>query len=664
MLRIALSLACGVVLSSTGSAAPLDPETNTPYHWRVVVQARSHPLFPASAREQTLRDVRAALLTLTGPLARVEVIDLLTVPVEQREPLWKQFAEKGWSALDAPDARTITGVKTHFLKIDVRDETFHLEARQLDGDTGLPSPVLRKKQTNVADTVGRVAGLLIGKDFGPVATIETMDPKAGVAQVRFRAGALGGMDRHARPGDVMAVVAVIEPSRPAPRFGSRPATVEPPPPKVAQRRAFTLLRIREPVSAEGVCRCQILSTYANPMPQIRGVAGFRGLLLTTVDAPLSVRVVDPKSGEPVPGGPLVKVRASDADFPVRPDASNTLQIRDGVLATLRPMRNVACVVVGVGAMKEQRFPVPVFGDGVAVALPFQTNEADTARAEFERACQDFQSRVAETHLAQVALFDALTKLITRGEYATALERAKVGVKAGEAAAQEFSEELSKLKGSTHASDPLPVALIRAAENQLVIVRGRLPAVKERITELEGAVAKSQDPARFEREFRAKELSARIKQHLQDGEVPPALDLYDQLFTVTKDDAAKKQREKLAAEWKSKGPDQDAARDYIANDWRKASTAEEFKTAIPKLTEAVDMLIKYDDAHGLRGLLASLAPAYTRLKEIADLLDANSDADRPVLKDLQDVTRALNDLDTKARDKLKTLTPPTPEPKQP
>src|SRR5262245_27394964 len=68
-----LVLAATVVLFVTAPAsAQLDPETKQPYHWRVVLSARPHPLLTTEFRERVKRDVVAALQTGIGALGTVE----------------------------------------------------------------------------------------------------------------------------------------------------------------------------------------------------------------------------------------------------------------------------------------------------------------------------------------------------------------------------------------------------------------------------------------------------------------------------------------------------------------------------------------------------------------------------------------------------------------
>ncbi|MGL6096128.1 MAG: hypothetical protein ACRC7O_10075 [Fimbriiglobus sp.] len=643
MPRFAALLLLAVAAAPTPAAAPLDPQANEPYLWRVVVQSRSHPRLTPAVRDQLGRDVRAALVSLTGPLARVEVIDLAATPAASWEPLWKLFADRGWPALDSADARKLTGAKTHFLRVEFRDGAYRLEARQVDGDTGLSSPVLRVKDTTAPETVGRLAGLLLGRDFGPVCTVEKANVKEGTATVRFRAGAVGGLDKFVRPGDVLSVAAVVD--------AGRPPTPDAPPPRAGQPRGFTLLRVTEPLTPDGTAKCQLLSMYANPLPNVRGVAGFRGLKLATVEAPVAVRLVKPGGDAAAAVTGLTRVRASDIAFPATADPRDALELRDGIFRSPRPMRNVACVVVGVGRAKEIRFPVPVLGESAPVLLPFEASEAEATRAAFEKSCEDVRVRAAEVRTAQVALFDALGKMIEKGENPAALARVEAGLKGLESADQEISAAVAALRADAAAKGPIPDALLKATEKQLEIVRTGVPALRERRDDLTAAIEKSKDPVRFAKELRSKSLMADIKRHVADGEVPLALDRYDELIKETKSDDAVKQRDKLAAEWEPKGPEHEKAREFVATEWRRASTAAEFTAALPPLREAFGELTKNDDMHGLRAFLASLEPAYTRLKELAELLDAGSAADRPVLQDIDRVAKALREMETRAREKL-------------
>ncbi|MBX9584155.1 MAG: hypothetical protein K2X87_27975, partial [Gemmataceae bacterium] len=264
--------------------AGLDPEPNAPYQWRVVVQARPHPLLGPAFRDQLRRDLLAALQPAVGPLGMVEVLDLDDLPADRRDPLVQDFVSKGFAALDAP--RDLSGLKTHFLRVEVKDGAYHLEARQHDGFTGLASPLVRRQVVPAPEVVGRAAGLMIDRDFGLAGTVE---PVAGKdeAVVRFRGGKLGPLDRHVKKDDILAVSRITKSSR-ASAPVARTATgrvIQPAPGTVAPAALtptplpFTLLRVTE-VLPDGAVKCQALTGYKNgPFPPARDAAGFRAMRL-------------------------------------------------------------------------------------------------------------------------------------------------------------------------------------------------------------------------------------------------------------------------------------------------------------------------------------------------------------------------------------------------
>ncbi len=363
-----------------------------------------------------------------------------------------------------------------------------------------------------------------------------------------------------------------------------------------------------------------------------------------------MRVVDP-DGRPQTAGQLLQVRATDGDFSTPADLRDALELRDGLFRSPRPLRNVACVVVSLGAGKQEQFPIPVLGEG-PVTLRFNAKPEDAVKAAFERACEDLRGRVAEARLAQLELVRALSRLIIQGKNKDALERASDGLQSLDAADKELTAELDKLKKEPGAKDPVPSSLLDAAGTQLQAIREGRGGIAQKQEELKNAVAKANDPVRFEKEFRAKELTDRIKQLVAQGEVPEALDLYDQLFEVTQNPEVKDQKAKLAAEWQPKNDEHRKAREYVIDEWRKAAGLAEFKAAVQPLTDAAGVLKKYDDRLGLRNLLSSFEPAYAKLKEVLDGLDPESD--RASVKEVQAVSQALRQIEQDAREHLKKI----------
>jgi hypothetical protein len=374
--------------------------------------------------------------------------------------------------------------------------------------------------------------------------------------------------------------------------------------------------------------------------------------LATVEGPLQLKVAD-LNGQPQPAGQLLQVRVTDSDFETRLDSRDALELRDGVFHSTRPLRNVACVVVSLGSGRREGFPVPVLGEG-PLTVRFEINPEAVAKAAFERQCLDLRGRVAEARTAQFELVSALSRLILTGKNKDALDRATAGLTAQAAADKELTAELDRLKKQPEAKDAIPADLLASAADQLRAMRQDRTKIETRANELKGAVARANDPVRFEKEFRAKELTTRITQLIARGEIPEALDLYNQLAELTKQADVLAQKKKLAAEWAPKNAEHKQARDYILNQWRKVADAAGFRGAVEPLKEAVEVLVKYDDRLGLRNVISSFEPAYARLQAAVDTLDPNAAADAAMLKELQTAAQSLRKIEEDARAAVKRL----------
>src|SRR5581483_8511221 len=196
---------------------------------------------------------------------------------------------KGFAALDPDPARDLTGVKTHFLRVEVRDGVFHLESRQYDGFSGLATPLVRRQETRAPEMVGRIAGMMVDRDFGLAGTAETVPNKPEEAVIRVRGGLIAPPDRLVRVGDVFMVSQVRKTNRPAPppartatgRLIAPPPGSTPPPAFTATPREFTLLQVTDP-PRDGAVRCKILTRFATALPASPSVAAYRCMKLATV----------------------------------------------------------------------------------------------------------------------------------------------------------------------------------------------------------------------------------------------------------------------------------------------------------------------------------------------------------------------------------------------
>ena len=221
----------------------------------------------------------------------MNVTDLANIPADQRDPLCKAFAEKGWSALDALAFRQLTGVKTHFLRVAVVGNEFHLEARQHDGSTGLVSPLVRMGRTRDPQKVGRLAGLLVGRDFGPIGTIEQLEKEPESVRVRCAAGscwALSGSYTRAMSSPSPSSARCGRATRPKP--GEKPAP-DPCPSASASRGPNTRSCERRD-RPKMVFASAAFSRRTMSRSACAGGVGFRCMKLATVEGPMQLKVAD------------------------------------------------------------------------------------------------------------------------------------------------------------------------------------------------------------------------------------------------------------------------------------------------------------------------------------------------------------------------------------
>jgi tetratricopeptide (TPR) repeat protein len=642
-----------LLLAASPAAAQLDPEPKTPYLWRVVLKVQPHPLLSGAFREQLKRDLGAALQPALGPLGTVEVVDLADLPRDKWDPLWQQFEDRGFAALDA--TRDLTGAKTHFLKLDYKDGQYLLESRQHDGFAGLASPVVRKQSVRAPELVGRTAGLMLDRDFGLVGTVEPGAGKGGEVKVHLRAGQLGPVDRFVKAGDVFALSQVFKTNRPAPepvrtatgKLVAPPAGSVPPPGLAANPRQFTLLRVKR-VARDGELRCESLTAWTTAMPTTASnLAGYRCMKLGTVEAPLSVRLVGSDTGKQ-PSVEQVKVRATEAGFDAPPGARDAFTFKDGLYRSARPLANVACVVVSLEGVEGKQFPVPILGPE-PVNLPFETNRQAAERAAFVRDAVATASRVADAREAQTICFEATAKLIDKQKNAEALARAKGGLQAADTAEKGITDDVARLKERASLSPDGP-KLVAAIEQNLVAMRKFNGDLREHVKTLEKVVARENDPSIAAREVQAQAINARIAVLLARGDADEAISAYDQLVTLDADDAdAKAKRDKLKELWKAKSPAHEKARDYLLKTWPAVATIPDLKDSLPQIGAAVDECLRNKDHYTLRKLLTIFTGSIVKLKELNDQLDPNADADRKLAADAKAVGEAMAALENKIRE---------------
>jgi tetratricopeptide (TPR) repeat protein len=637
MIRVAATVAL-LFLAASPAAAQFDPEVRALQRWNVVLKVQPHPLLAASFREQLRHDLVAALQPVLGSLGTVEVVDLADPKLsrDKWDALWLQFEDKGFAALDVP--RDLSGLKTHFLKVEYRDGQYHLESRQYDGFAGLASPVVRRQSVRSPEMVGRTAGLMLERDFGLTGSIEVATGKVvEEVKVTVRGGQLGSLDRLVKVNDVFTMSQVVKTNRvgPAPDRTATGKIETPapgtagPPALTANPRAFTLLRVKA-VEKDGTLRCAVLSRYENPATAGRNVLGYRCMKLGTVEAPLTVKLVSEHPESQKNAGAVI-VRATERGFDAKPDARDTLQFQDkeGVFRSARELKHVACVTVSLGPTVTKTFPVPILGPE-PVSLPFEMNPKLEAQAEHMRSLLAASVRVADARNAQTICFEATAKLLSEKKAdanARAFARARGGFQAAAAAHTGLTDELARLK---EFSDTTPAAgkLIATIESNLAALQQVNTELEKHVKLLEAVVARENNPALA----LADGVQAQIGLLLGRGDVDEAINAYDQLVTLldTADqksarDEAKAARDKLKAEWAPKDEVHKKAREYLLETWRKLGTIPEYHGSLKQIEAEVQVCIDRKDKLALRKLLTIFAAAAVRMNELVERLDPTADA---------------------------------------
>ncbi len=649
-------LSCGTASAQTPA---LDPEPNTPYRWQIGIRCTEHPVLSATVRRQFARELRATLQTTLDTAGEVEVIDF-TSGADESQPLFKSYLERGWAAVEPDPVRELTGIKTHILTVDYLDGVFHLAARQLDGFTGIASPVLRKQTTRSPNMLSRIAALLIEPDFGPVGTITTISGDNETVTVAFRGSALIHPSKWIKKGDILVVSVIreitkpLDPKNPLPKdFRGKLPTLQ-----TGVPFSFTLLKVTERPDDTGSCKCLVLTRFKDPWARdmlarsARKRLGLRAMKLATIDTKVSLRLVG-QDGSPHVKGSLIQVTGTDLDFSAQPGPEDVLKYEGGTYRSGRVFNNVACIQVGLEGGRVELFPVPVLSKD-PVVLRFDVRAEDEERAIFANECNGYRTKIADLVLAQRALFEKVNGLLDLSKNRDALATATAGQAAVVESHKVLVEELKQLRERPRAGEENIKKILDAGEKQLVVVEKGIENMTKTMGLLTDVAKSSSDPSKLEAEFRAKELAERIKDYRSRGDIPEALESLDKLINlVPGDQKLKDEREKLQAEWVPKDDEHRKARDAMKK-WSAAKTFDDFKENIFLIKRAVEVLVRKEDKLGLRKLLNSFEPTYSALGKMLADTDGTTEDGAKTLKEMEQLKELIRAVEDDTRTGLNKL----------
>jgi len=604
LLCLALLFAFSVPALAQESANP-----NQKYKLRVLLRCGAHNWLSDQFREDLRGNLASTLQDALGEMAEVEVLDLKKTPEAQWEKWWREVDAKGLAALDSISEPT--GDKTHFLRIDFRNGRYELQGRQMDGSTGIASP-LRREQTDDRAFVVRLAGQMIAHDFGIVGFVEGAGDNVSLA---FKAGSLSPqLSRWVQKGDVFALVRMS-----ASRGGAVKGIVEP--------DSYVQV-MQEAAAGKAPAKLAYRSRF-NPLTQ-QGGAGFRCVKLPTSSGPLRLRILDEK-GQPHSKALQIRVHSESFQTGESPEEEVVSPDAAGMFVSRRAYQNMAYVRVVTGASQLARLPVAIFEDRPAV-VSLKIDAAAEELGQLLEAKRNLLQLHNEALLVQLERLKETSTLMGKDKLEEALNHAKVSRRTLEQDVERLNSQTESLKKEIGSH---PISLAECAQ-YVEAFAVRKSTLNRLIFDLQQAVDVKNDPARVEQERKLKSLYANAQLHETNFDLDEAIKVYEQ---IQKEFGAQpqitKRLEQLKTEWAIKDDAHRAAREFIYKEWVKIKTAAETEAKLPKAKDALATLQKAGDQltiYKLRHALPELAKALT--DEIQQLSQAEN-LDEKEKKEKQD-----------------------------
>jgi hypothetical protein len=616
--RRCLFLALGAwLLWPSGARAGLDPELTSRYALQVVLHIAEQRLLTPVFKDTVERELRDSLEAALGDLATVEVV--------RDHPHLQEVLNTGLDkALD--NWKDVTNVKTHFVLIDFVNGQYEVQTRQHDGFTGQASPVIRREHTPDRQFVARTAALLVGRDFGLVGTvIEEVSPQT--LRVAFRGSGLGvPLDRWVKKDEVLLIVQISGAA------GALRATREP----------WALLRVQDEPK-DGVCVCQLFHRHKKKLDTGPGVLGYRCLKISTIKAPLRLRLVKAKARALTPeSGRQVHVRRlgfSGEDTSKIQGATDA----DGYFTTEKDKdkgeyENVVFVNILIGNTVKAQIPIPLV-DHRVVSVPVDLSTDGDLQLTVRRDL--WVQQTYESLVVLAALFrDLETSASKPGEQEATLKKAQAAYQGVQEALAHFQQQREAMVQDAHGQ---PLDLAEGDQRLKELQAGHL--------KLQTFVAKLDKIATAKNDPKRKALEAKILQAEQlegDAEVGRAIDLYEQLLKEGGfDEATGKQLgeriQQLKEAWKPKSVKHQTARAFIYDTWPTLEPLK-LKANLAQARQAFEACREVGDLLGPQKLVKATVPHVGKLKELLGSLmpDVNED-DRNTAKQIAEVSEGLNTL---------------------
>lgn len=605
--RVRFLLLVSCLLLASPAHAALDPETTTPYRVQAVLHITEHRLLTGVFKDQIQRELRDGMQAALGPMGSVDVV--------RTHPRLKEIDAKGLQvALDGP--QELSAGKTLFVLIDFVDDQYVIRTRQMDGMTGLVSPV-RQARTSDRQFVARTAALLLDRDFGLVGTLDSGEPK-GEVKITIKGSGLGvPFGRWVRKGEVFAIVQVH-------KTGNK-----------ATRVPWALLvATADPKPGETTLPCKLYQRYRQSLAGGASLAGHRCLKLGAMDAPLHLRLIDDKKLRPLPDQALT-IRAHGFDGKSDEESSTDV---DGYFVSRKPYARVVFVQVHSGEAVRARFPVEIIDDR-PIVCPISVDPKAELVGQLELQRRQWIGQLYENLLVVDALFKRLNDYVDKKDHAGALKEAQAGL-------TRLQTELAARADEKRAlADPSVTLDLGEGEQRLNELTMRRDELQKFADNLDKVIRQATDPKRVE-------MLAMVEQAQlleREAEFAKAIALHRKIAEGSADHPAvkadaEKQLARLEKQWAVKGDEHAKARKFIYETWPKVDGPAQLKDKIDEAEKAFQTCRANNDVLTPRMLLrVNLTHASKLAKRLEALRLADNEDDRREAETLVAVSDQLKKL---------------------
>lgn len=564
MLRLSMAVLTLLMCWTDSARARLDPESDQGYQLDVVLKVARHRLLTPVFQQQVQRELTDGLRAAFGRLA--------TVKVMTKHPRLSDDLK----ALDS--WKDLTGKKTHFILIDFQKGTYLIQARQHDGYTGQASPVIRKASTPDRLFVARLATLLINRDFGMVATLQTGAKPDQTLTISLKGAQLAtDLGQWVKEGEVFRVVPIYR----------------------GRQRAWPIphavLQVTSGPNAKGECQCKFYHRYRDPFADAPGLLGYRCLKLGTIRASISLRFV--QRGQkvddlrPIEDAIVLRLKRDrdTKDFlPGATDAEGFYSSKE------KGRRGVFNNLVHVEATRTGKLnaiiPIPIVSEE-PVLLAVRMREKDQ-QSELERNVTRWRIRALDYERVLAQVFQDLAKL---GADPTKIQAGVTRAKADLKRSQEALEKLKTLRAELNllvqnlgqGSDTVNKALAEGDKSLTSLEKGHVDLQK--FIDGQERILAAKDNPKVKEWLRKIEEAKQLERAAEFGK---ALKIYEAITAEEgfNDPSVVKRRDQIRKVWIINNDDvHRKARSFIYSRWPQLDSAEKMQQEMDQVKNALNVL---------------------------------------------------------------------------